>query len=485
MVNVFEILVIVVLLLSLVNPFLKKKIKEKYVLISILFFILLDLLINSYRWAMSLVYGLALILIVINLFKLKSSSEKVITKNQKIFRIILTIIAVLVLIAAIILLAMFPVVDLPKPTGEYNVGTTYMNFKDDSRLEVLTDNPDDYRELEARIWYPIDDVSSNKDVLSYRESFENFGSINYMGSFPSFIFGHYRLAKTNSYLDEPVSSKFDSYPVLFFSTGFLSRNDDYQLFMEELASNGYIVISLKQSYESRSVVKPSGEIIPFTKEHGDGYKRHIDITLPFWKRFWASNNTEEKIAISKEIIESDTFMDEVLDIRTSDIQFVVDELEKIESTEILYDKLDLENLGIFGHSMGGAVAGQTCFVDNRFKAGINLDGFQWGDVMSGITTQPFMIVYSEPFAYANDFVLDNYNNTLYQLAIKGSTHTNFDDNMIVMPITKKIGMVGSIDKNRMQEISNEYIVSFFDRYLKNEDVSFAEFDEVEFEIVHY
>ncbi len=487
MVNIFEILVVTVLLLSLINPFLKKRIKEAYILIAIVLFIIIDLLFNGYRWQMNLMYVLSVIMILLNSLRLKKPSKKVITKKQNITKIILTIIGILILIVATFLLFLFPIVDLPTPSGEFNVGTTYINFRDNARLETLTENPTDYREFKARIWYPTD-VPSNTKPEAYRESYETEGFIDPLALPPTFIFGHYNLVKTNSYLDEPVSDKLESYPILFFSVGFLADNVDYQLFMEELASKGYIVISPSQPYESRSVIKSDGTIIPFSEEHINKYKQHMNITLPFWRRFWTSNDTEERNTISKEILESETFMDNILKIRTKDIQYIVDELEQLGPTSLLYGKLDLENIGIFGHSIGGAVVGQTCLVDNRFKAGINLDGFQWGDVTSGIINQPFMLMYSEPFAYANDYILDNYNNTLYQLVIKGSTHSNFDDNMVVMPITKQIGMLGSIDSDRMQDINNLYIVSFFDKYLKGKDTILfdgaSEFTEVEFSIVN-
>ena len=80
-------------------------------------------------------------------------------------------------------------------------------------------------------------------------------------------------------------------------------------------------------------------------------------------------------------------MDTVLHVRVGDIQFAVDGMERMNSGEresIFAGRLDLSRLGIFGHSMVGAVAGQTCLVDSRFKAGINLDGFHWGLVLIGL-----------------------------------------------------------------------------------------------------
>lgn len=484
MINLFEILFIGILLLSLINSFLQRKLKKQYIITFIIFFVIADLFFNHYRWQIIPMYFLAFIIMLINLILLKRAPKKPITKKRKITKISLTIIGIIFLIIAIIPLLLFPITDLPKPTGPYFVGTTYLHFADNSRLEILTDDPNDYREFNVRVWYPTDSTQSKKP-LSYKETYSTIGYIDPATLPPSFIFGHYNLIKTNSYLDVQVSKKLDSYPVILFSPGFLEDYTDYQIYMEELASQGYMVLVPDTPYEFQFVIKPDGSMVPFTKEHAKNYKKDSDSTLPLWKKFWSTNNDDERQVIAKEILSKAIFMDKVLDIREKDIQFMIAELEKMKPEGLLYGKLDIDHMGIFGHSMGGAVAGQVCLVDDRFKAGINLDGFQFGDVINGTIKQPFTMVYSEPFAYANNYVLKNFNNTLYQLIIKGSTHMNFDDNMFVMPITKQMGMVGKIDKDRMREINNDYIVSFFNKYLKNEDAPILEqvpskYAEVEF-----
>lgn len=49
-----------------------------------------------------------------------------------------------------------------------------------------------------------------------------------------------------------------------------------------------------------------------------------------------------------------------------------------------------ENVGIFGYSFGGAVAAQACWADARFKAGLNLDGWHFGDAAQHGVRQPYL-----------------------------------------------------------------------------------------------
>ncbi|HET9132021.1 MAG TPA: hypothetical protein VFO86_13785, partial [Terriglobia bacterium] len=50
---------------------------------------------------------------------------------------------------------------LPRPTGRFPVGRVSLSWTDSNRAEVITDTPDDHRELAVYIWYPAANVSGN------------------------------------------------------------------------------------------------------------------------------------------------------------------------------------------------------------------------------------------------------------------------------------------------------------------------------------
>ncbi len=207
------------------------------------------------------------------------------------------------------------------------------------------------------------------------------------------------------------------------------------------------------------------------------------------ERFWTSDEVNARNEIANEILRSESFMDNVLNIRVADMSFAVDELERMSQGQresVLAGRMDLSRLGIVGHSMGGAAAGQTCLVDERFKAGVNLDGFQWGDVAEGQITQTFTITYSEMFAGANDYILSRFASSLHLVKLHGSTHMNFEDAPLVLPITRIMGMAGSISPTRMMRAVSEYVLAFFDKYLNGMAAPLLDgasplYPEVEFE----
>ena len=147
----------------------------------------------------------------------------------------------------------------------------------------------------------------------------------------------------------------------------------------------------------------------------------------------------------------------------------MNELEKINNGKgLLAGKLDLDRLGVFGHSFGGAASTQVCITDNRFKAAVNIDCIQFGDFLDNDPTQPMMFMSSDQFKGKNDLFLGMKMNPLFLVLVKGTTHQNFSDISLWGGILKK-QMLGTIDGRRCQEIQNIYIRAFFDKYLKGNE----------------
>ncbi|MEN8210088.1 MAG: hypothetical protein ABFR31_00100 [Thermodesulfobacteriota bacterium] len=479
--RIFEILTVLTLFLCTIGFFVPRNKRSGYIyLLPVLagVFIFIHLMVENYRYQMIPIYAFAVILLLISVFHARKNvqgKETAVSKKSRILEIIMAFMGVIILPAATILPFLNPVVNLPKPSGPNSVGTTFFHLIDRSRMETLTEIPDDYREFTARVWYPAEPVKGSK-VMPYRKHKPATGSL--IKGPPDIIFSHFKLMKSNSHPDAPFVAGTDTYPVIGFSCGFQEDLDAYQLLFEELASNGYLVFSLNQPYESQSVVHPDGRIVPFKPSHAEEFFKSSKATLSLWKKFSATTDREERIAVTKEILRTEAFMDRIFRIRTADMQFTLDELNKMNSGEKespFRGRLDMSRIGVFGHSGGGSVAGQCCAVDDRFTAGVNLDGFQFGDVINTRMQQPFMFMYSEMFSGTNDMVMENFDNTVYSLTVKGATHMDFSDTPYLLPIMKKMGkMSGKIPAKRMAGIINSYVLAFFDKYLKEKNTDLLE-----------
>ena len=84
-----------------------------------------------------------------------------------------------------------------------------------------------------------------------------------------------------------------------------------------------------------------------------------------------------------------------LDIRVADVQFVLNQVENQQSfPTTLFSLLDLDRIGIAGHSLGGATGAAAMAHDSRIKAAVNIDGTLYGGLPKSRGYRPFLLVES-------------------------------------------------------------------------------------------
>ena len=74
---------------------------------------------------------------------------------------------------------------------------------------------------------------------------------------------------------------------------------------------------------------------------------------------------------------------------------VIDALEKldrVDSAGRFNRRLDLDRIGVVGYSLGGAIAMQLCWRDDRLKAAVNIDGWLFDAAPGGWIEQPLMMI---------------------------------------------------------------------------------------------
>ena len=135
-----------------------------------------------------------------------------------------------------------------------------------------------------------------------------------------------------------------------------------------------------------------------------------------------------------------------LDYRTADIQFLLDEMDRGNFLSVaLNNSLDLEHIGVFGHSFGGGTSVVVASVDERIDACFGLDAW--------FLPVPSMVLNSDlnkPFIHLGRFQWeeeDNYlkldtlaaNNSAWSLRldVQGATHYDFTDFSQFSKLTKK------------------------------------------------
>jgi predicted dienelactone hydrolase len=381
-------------------------------------------------------------------------------------------------------------VKLPQPTGPYQSGTTSFALIDETRLEAFTEDPKDHRELLVRVWYPAQPVAGARPEPFWGKDTKEIASLLAQSMrLPKTTFDDLALVQSHAYTDAPLAKSKSSYPVLVFShgyiPGFLSQNTAQ---MEELASHGYVVFSIGHSYENVANIFPDGRVVPFSQTRFMTFAQGAGKANALVTKYAAATVPTEKDALIKQIVADWPVLDESLRIWAADVRFVMDEVERMNSGKresIFSSKLDLKRTGIFGMSFGGATAGQVCAVDKRCRAGINLDGLQSGQLIEQPMERPFMFMQSESAGNINRLFYERAKNDAYYVVVKGTRHFNYSDFSLFSPDYQKAGILGSIDGARMERITSDYVLAFFDKYLRGKDSPLlkgpaAEYPEVEF-----
>ena len=346
------------------------------------------------------------------------------------------------------------VAELPSPAGSLPVGRTTFFWKDSTRLETMTDDPNDCRELMVSLWYPA----------------EWEGDIT-----PALYFPHFDLLRTSSSVALPRSLNAHAFekvlpsqvrqrfPVLLFSHGLGENTARYSSILEELASHGYVVAAIDHSYDNQGTVFPDGRILRLSDRWG--------------RAFSGSQREQERFIIER------------LSVLVTDVSFVLNRLEELNSEEagMFNGKLDMSHVGFFGHSLGGAIAPLVCQKDGRFKACLNMDGMPTSHVLifdpALRLERPFMFLTQKPWPTELDLerraltrpeyeerdrarrrrmyhLLDTLNTESYVVLISGADHSSFSDNPLLASNT-----LSSSERNqRLLQIIRDYTRAFFDRY---------------------
>jgi predicted dienelactone hydrolase len=411
-----------------------------------------QLLIEGYRWQLVPAYGLALIIPLMRLPQLLRPQTAV---RRRWVGIVGSVFSLLLVGLTAALASLMPVFAIPAPTGEYAVGTTARHLRDQERS----------RDLMVQFWYPADEVDG-MEKAGYLPQVERLAPAMMSGiGMPSFAFDHMRYIEANSYEDARAADS--TFPVLVFSHGMGGYRHQNVAQMEELASHGYIVVSIDHTGYAAAVILSDGTLLPFTAQEQLNAREQYEAQI---RQMWQQ-----------------------------DQRFVVDQLEAINSEdELLRGRLDLSRMGAFGHSFGGATITRFCEEDARCLASINMDG-----TMPDVQTEwqkPFTHLMSDtqfiPQPDPTDDQLTSMNVTREQfeslkqeyllrlqngyalrgeqgewLHVQGMLHQNFSDVELAGGLFRLMGATGSIDPLRGNAIMNAYLLAFFDAYVKGEPPS--------------
>lgn len=263
----------------------------------------------------------------------------------------------------------------PEPTGPHPVGRSTMHLTDEDRADPWHGQQD--REIMTSLWYPtaaeesepapyVSDAMAEQLSLQLEQVGISRGAVDIEAS------------EANATAGAELAGDVGELPTVLYSPGMGMSRHQSTAQAEELASQGYLVVTMDHTYEGKAVEFPDGRV-----------KKQ---DLPEGQEFTETYRTAIKA-------------------RKADARLVLDSLERLadgdnpdagnrDLPEGLGEAIDLSRIGMFGHSAGGFTAAEVMLTDERVDAGINLDGSlayhvgdeEWGRSTTRGVARPFLLL---------------------------------------------------------------------------------------------
>jgi hypothetical protein len=251
-------------------------------------------------------------------------------------------------------------------------------------------------------------------------------------------------------------------------TGFRT-NALYQI--ENLVSNGFIVVAIDHTHLAATMRFPDGEVVPYDPA-----------ALPD-----AAEVGEEAYVESTE---------NMLGALSDDITTVVNALEAGPNGPFgaLASSFDVTRLGVYGNEVGGGAAIRFCLEDERCDAVLGLD--PWVEpipdrALAISATRPSLYMRSDDWRGTdNDAILrgiaERSTSTTYWIGVEGAAETDFLSMPLLSPVGARLGWKGPVPAGRVIPIVDRYLLGFFEVYLLGTGsaaIDTVSFDEVSLEVI--
>ncbi|GAA2093785.1 alpha/beta hydrolase [Streptomyces albiaxialis] len=352
-------------------------------------------------------------------------------------------------------------VRLPAPTGPHPVGTAEVRLVDRARRDPWVPSRP-YRELMVSVWYPARRTAGHPRAPHMRpKAAARFSADRAPG------FGipdgtvDWAATRTHAYEDARPDARDGRLPVLVYAAGAGDPRTWGTVLVEEMASRGYLVITVDHTYESPAVEFPDGRVLdnaPLMKAMEEAQKDGTFVEL----------------------------LGRMLRARVADTRFVLDSLGALPHG--LSRRADPRRVGAFGQSAGGVAAAQSMYEDKRIAAGVDLDGtLELNQKPQGTNLlpvaehgldRPLLLMgregsdrRTEPSWRAFWSHTEGWHRNL---TLRGSKHQSYTDLQSLMPqagLPEKTvrKALGTVDPDRARAAERAYVASFFDRWLRDHD----------------
>ncbi|MFD7475251.1 alpha/beta hydrolase family protein [Streptomyces sp. NPDC059837] len=320
---------------------------------------------------------------------------------------------------------------LPAPTGPYAAGEDVIHLTDASRPDpwVPSSGP---RQLTVTMVYPA--VPGTGTPAPYMTLAEAAGIIEHVKLPASSGVTPQNLSSVTTHAFDGARPQRGKHPLVVLSPAYEDPRMVLTSLATDLASHGYVVALVGHTYEDSGETLANGQTPPCAI-------CDYPATLDF---------------------------DSVAASRALDVSFVIDQLTHGNTAWRLAHLIDKHEIGMAGHSLGGAAAAATMIADPRVRAGVNMDGSFHPDPKPGQINRPLLMLGAAASHHSAGgeweqtwAALGGYKKWL---TVAGADHFSFSDLDLLL---QEAGLpTPPLSPERGVVITREYVTAFFDQTLK-------------------
>lgn len=348
---------------------------------------------------------------------------------------------------------------LPVPTGEYAVGTFTYTVRDD-RPEAL--NPSAMRSVASRVYYPVpkDRVEGCVRARSLsRHAAEGIRRI-------------FRLRLDYDRMEASGENRSECYenaprpdgvkfPLVVFNHALASYREGNSFLCIDLASHGYVVISVAHALDALCTEFDDGSFVAFDRSIPKKlYQPRIGGMIAALKMTRAKGTPEELSA------RFDAFQDKYCGFQKGRLlEWVKDTQAAVNyAREHLSSLIDFgKGIGAAGHSFGGDTAYRLCVDDPEYVCGVNIDGAPFGDYRNVVQKKPFMHICCSSNEKLAARMFLRHEKPVWKVLFRDMKHVGFSD---MKHRLRFASMAGRLPPDAMHENLCRCHLAFFDAYLK-------------------
>lgn len=366
-------------------------------------------------------------------------------------------------------------VRLPAPTGPHRIGGTTLHLVDHSRRDPW-DSTIPVREVMVTVFYPARTVRGYPLASQMTSGAAEWFTVIAPLQHPELPTVGVNWAATMTHAHTGAPAQAVRRPVLLYSPGGGDPRTLGTGVAEELASRGYVVVTIDHPGDASAVEFPS------KTEYRDTVRPTV---------FRGDPRTDPE-----------TFRT-VIDTRIADTRFVLNQLEVLAAgrnpdaegralPKHLGRALDLRRVGIYGHSAGGTTAAEAMYEDRRIVAAINLEGYldyppQTPDQKGKLfpiaqygVDRPLLLLGTEGFADKKELerswsaMLAHPQGCTRRRQLESAAHWVFTDYAATAPELQaaglmtaddRIALVGAIDPAESVPMVRNLVLSFFAQHV--------------------